>query len=244
MRFYKNIMMVLLLSQTVTTVAYADQPALTPLDAKFETIECAIPCKKPVKSMWWMWRTPNQVELRTANSSNSELWQLLPNGQLGYQFLMHDEKRAIEYATTDLNMLDMPTDMAKWQSLTHLVTQQDLAGMKKSKLKKQYLGMDLTQYSGKINGIQSSITWLDALQIPLKMAFVYPKRQVTIQLLEQDKGKWPLGATTAVALRDYQQVDYADIGDMEHSSIANKWLAKAGGAPGLNAHGTHDGHGH
>ena len=189
MRVSQTIIITMLASQSFLSVAHAEQPVSMPLNAKFETVACAIPCKKPVKTSWWMWRTPSQVELRTADSNNSELWQLNSHQQLEYQFLMHDEKRAIEYATTDLNMLGMPTDLAKWQAVSHLVTQQDLAGMKKTSLKKQYQGQALSQYTGKINGVKSTITWIDALQIPLKMAFTYPKRQVTIQLLEQEIGR-------------------------------------------------------
>lgn len=238
MRKLANLVSVLtmLISLNVAT-AYAEQPALATLNAQFETTECALPCKKSIKTNWWMWRTPAQIELKKSNAANSELWTMQDNNQLNYQFLMHDEKRVIEYSSIDLKMLNMPADAEKWQALNSLVTQKDLASMKKTKLKKQYQGLDLTTYAGKINGIKTNITWIDALQIPLQMIYVYPKTKITIQLLKRDTTDLVAGATTAAQLQGYQQVDYADIGDMEHSSTAKVWLSHASDAPGMHTHG-------
>lgn len=209
--------------------------ALTPLSAQFETIECTRPCKKPSNITWWMWRTPSQVELKKANSSNSELWTW-DNGNANYQFLMHDEKKVIEYSAVDLKMLDLMADNSKWQALTSLVSHKDLASMKKTGLKKQYKGLALTQYNGKINGIKTHIVWIAALQIPLQMTYVYPKHQVTINLLKQDVQVIDDKATSEKTLLTYQRIDYADIGDMEHSAEAKMWLSKAEDAPGITAH--------
>lgn len=162
------------------------------------------------------------------------MWQMDENKHLSYQFLLHDEKRVIEYSQIDLTMLGMQTDAAKWQAVTQLVTQQDLASMKKVSLKKQYQGMALTQYSGNLNGIKTDITWIDALQIPLSMTYLYPKKRLTVQLIQLNAK--PEAATSAEQLQAYQQVDYADIGDMEHSATAKIWLSKAHDAPGVHNH--------
>ena len=223
--------------------AYADsnvgsnvaQLVLTPLSAQFETIECARPCKKPSNNTWWMWRTPSQVELKKANSRNSELWTW-DNGNANYQFLMHGEKKVIEYSAVDLKMLDMAADNTKWQAVTSLVSQKDLTSMKKTSLKRQYKGLALTQYNGKINGIKTHIVWIAALQIPLQMIYVYPKHQVSINLLKQDEQIAEAKPTSDLALLSYQRIDYADIGDMEHSAEAKMWLSNAEDAPGINAH--------
>lgn len=220
---------------------------LTNLNAQFETTECALPCKKSSalnkKTTWWMWRTPQQVELRKANENNSEMWQVDENHQLNYQFLMHDEKRVIEYSRTDLTMLGMQTDAAKWQAIASLVTQADLASLKKSSLKKQFNGLDLTQYSGNLNGIKTNIVWIEALQIPLSMTYIYPKQQLVVKLIQLNAK--PENATTEAQLLAYQQVDYADIGDMEHSATAKIWLSKAHDAPGVHHYYDQaDGHQH
>lgn len=212
---------------------------LTSLNAQFETTECALPCKKNnlanKKNIWWMWRTPKQVELRKADANTSEMWQMDENQQLSYQFLLHDEKRAIEYSRTDLTMLGIRADVEKWQAITSLVTQADLASMKKSSLKKQFNGMGLTQYTGNLHGIKTNIVWVDALQIPLSMTYVYPKQQLIVKLIQLNAK--PENAKTAEQLQAYQQVDYADIGDMEHSATAKIWLSKAHDAPGVHSYG-------
>ena len=211
------------------------QPELTSLNAKFKTIECAQPCKKPKNSTWWMLRTPLQVELKNANSHNSELWTW-ENDQANYQFLMHDEKKVIEYSPVDLKMLNMPADSNRWQEVTSLVLQKDLASMKKTSLKKQYKGLALTQYNGKIEGIKTQIVWIASMQIPLQMTYFYPKHKVTINLLDLNTQSTTASATSEQTLNNYQRIDYADIGDMEHSAHAKMWLSKAHDAPGLHSH--------
>ena len=213
----------------------ADSSKLTPLSAQFETIECALPCDKPSNTTWWMWRSASQVELKKANSNNSELWTW-DNGNANYQFLMHDEKKLIEYSKIDLKMLDIAVDNAKWQAVTSLVSQKDLDNLKKTSLKEQYKGLALANYNGEINGIKTDIVWIAALQIPLQMTYVYPQHQVTINLLNQDVQALNAKATSEQALLGYQRIDYADIGDMEHSALAKMWLSKAEDAPGINTH--------
>lgn len=212
-----------------------EQPALTTLDAQFETAECARPCKKSVKTKWWMWRTPERVELRKAESSNSELW-VLAAGQTSYSFLMHDEKKVIEYSDVDLKMLNQSMDAHKWEAITRLVTQKDLASMKKMMLKKQHQGLSLEQYDGKVNGVETHIIWVPTLQVPLKMTYIYPKQQVIVNLISHGQQDALLHAMTEQALDYYQHIDYVDIGDMEHSASAKVWLSKAAGAPGLHSH--------
>lgn len=221
-------------SITHAEVALEDN-ALTTLNAQFETIECARPCKKSVKNSWWMWRTPEKVELRKVQSTNSELW-LLEAGKISYSFLMHDEKKLIEYSDVDLRILNQSTDGKKWEAITRLVTQKDLANMQKKSLKKQYQGLSLTQYNGKINGVETHIIWVPALQVPLQLTYIYPQHQLTVNLVHHGVQKGLVIATTEQALLDYQRIDYTDIGDMEHSASAKVWLSKATDAPGLNSH--------
>ncbi len=210
--------------------------ALPTLNAQFETTECARPCKKTIKHAWWMWRTPEKVELRKAQSANSELWVLQADKTISYAFLMHDEKKLIEYSDVDLKMLNQAMDAKKWEALTKLVTQKDLASMQKKTLKRQYQGLSLMQYDGKLNGVETHITWVPALQVPLKMTYVYPKHQLTINLLSHDIQQATMAATTEQAMLGYDRIDYTDIGDMEHAASAKVWLSKATDAPGLHSH--------
>ncbi len=209
------------------------QVALMPINAQFETIECAEPCKKPRLSAWQMWRNPNQVELRKVNAQTSELW-LWENGFASYHFLMHDEKKAIEYSSVDLKMLNIAADSTKWQKLSNLVLQKDLASMKKTSLIKQFKGLTLSQYDGNIEKIKAQIVWIESLQLPLQITYFYPKHKTTVNLVNINSSALLAMATSEKNLNSYERIDFADIGDMEHSTTAKKWLSKAHDAPGIH----------
>lgn len=233
-------------------VAHAESAALPQLDARFETTQCAVPCKSTVKRDWWMLRSPQQLEVRDVavktgqiSQSNNlakygEIWRQASNGKLSYFYLMHDDKRAIEYAAVDLNMMGMKTDEAKWQIENQLVTDSELQSLQKSSAKSApYHGMATEKYSGTVNGAKLNLVWIPQLRIPLQVAYVYPQRKVTIKLRELyklDNEKSPIAKTTDEVLMDYQQLYYTDIGDMEQEASTQTWLANAKGAPGLQGH--------
>ncbi|MGY1488184.1 hypothetical protein ACW4YW_02115 [Methylobacillus pratensis] len=208
--------------------------ALPSLDARFETSQCAVPCQKPVKREWLMLREANQVELRDLNAKHSDLWQW-QDGTLDYVYLMHDEKRAIDYTSIDLRLLGIGASEDKWQALAQLVKASELASLQK-KPGQPYEKMATEIYQGKLNGVDTEITWIPALQIPLQVEYRYPKHHVTVKLVERYQGKLPVQRTTNQMLHDYQHVDFVDIGDMEHDKQAVAWLSSAKGAPGVHVH--------
>ncbi|MCB5190049.1 hypothetical protein LG198_04810 [Methylobacillus arboreus] len=219
---------------------------LPSLDARFETTQCAVPCQKPVKREWLMLREAGQVELRDVNAGNSELWQQQADGSLEYSYLIHGQKRAINYNPIDLRLLGINADQNKWQALTRLVTANDLASLEK-KPGQPYQQTPTEVYQGKLNGIETAITWIPALAIPLQVEYRYPRHEVTVKLVERYQGdKLPVAKTTEATLDAYQHVDFTDIGDMEHDKNALVWLAEAKGAPGVHVHqhGHNDHHDH
>lgn len=222
-----------------SNLVFAD--TLPALDARFETIQCALPCQRPVTRAWLMLREAGQVELRDVDASQSDLWQRHPNGDLEYLYLMHEQQRAINYNSVDMRMLGMPVGDSKWQALTQLVTKNELAQLEK-KPGQPYQQMPTEIYSGKLNDVDTEITWIPALAIPLQVEYRHPTHHVTVKLVERYQGKLPVEKTTEKILQGYQHVDFADIGDMEHDKNALAWLAHAQGAPGVHAH-AHDKHG-
>jgi hypothetical protein len=222
-----------------SNLAFAEAENLTPLNAKFETTTCDLPCDhlaEQVKVQWWLFRNHQQIETRKDNSNNSQLWLKSADNKLNYFYLLHDEKRAIEYTAVDLNMLGIATNQRRWQTLTSLVAQDDLAKMKKTHTNQVYETYQLEHYSGLLNGIQTQVLWIAELQIPLQITYTYPKQQMTVDLIKRYSNNSPLLATTQQNLMTYQQVDYADIGDIEHSTTSSKWLDKTEGAPGIHSH--------
>lgn len=232
-----------------STLAQAEAESLPLLDAKFETVQCANPCKKSVKRDWWLMRSTEQAELRDVArktgqlAKRGEIWKHSPQGKTGYLFLMHDDKRSIEYLFDDLKVLNIKSDENQWQIVSQLVTDTELAGLKKTDGKStNYHGHSVEYYTGKINGAKVKLAWLPQLRVPVKLEYIYPKSKVTIQLQQLNLAGATLPAaqqapkTTEAALDNYQQVYYTDIGDMEQNDDAKEWLSKAQGAPGLHAH--------
>ncbi len=239
----------ILIGVLMSAFAYAEAESLPALDARFETVQCAIPCKKTVKRDWWLMRMTNQVELRDIerktgqSAKRGEIWKHSPDGKMGYLFLMHDDKRAIEYLFDDLKVLGIKSDENQWHITSQLISDAELAGLKKiSKKPIAYQGYPTESYVGAINGAKVKLTWLPQLKIPVKLEYVYAKNKVTIQLnqlnltesAQTTNNRAP--KTTDEVLNSYQQVYYTDIGDMEQSDDAKEWLAKAQGAPGLHSH--------
>lgn len=220
------------------------------VNARYETVQCASPCKgEEAKHMqWWLMRDGNQVEIRNLYQNgepahHSSLWLKKPAGQMNYIYLMHDERRAIDYADVDLKLLSIKTDEQFWQLKSQLVTDSELASLKKMAETETQYGYPVEKYTGTLgNGIQSEVWWIPALKLPYKVSYIYPQHTVSIQLQSLQPAAKPdqpveiAPSTSLTALSNYQHVDYADLGDMEHNPSEMQWLAKAHAAPGLQAH--------
>lgn len=229
-----------------STFALAEPQQAVPLDAKFMTESCAKPCKKTIIQQWWMMRDNTQVEIRSADRKNqldehSEVWKINPtDGKMHYLYLMHDEKRVIEYEHEDMNILRMSPSEQKWQEMSQLITDKDLALLKKSaKKSKPYFGKLTEIYKGKLNGADVRLTWIPELKLPQQMVIDYPNSRIKITLKSMgntsNKSEQAPRSTEAI-LANYSQVFYTDIGDMEHNADDKIWIRKAHGAPGLGMH--------
>jgi hypothetical protein len=221
------------------------------VNARYETVQCALPCQPDAAKhlQWWLMRDTDQVEIRNLYQNgepahHSGLWLKKPAGQFNYVYLMHDERRAIDYADVDLKLLSIKTDDQFWQVKSQLVTDSELASLQKVATESgtQY-GYPVEKFVGSLgDGIHSEIWWIPALKLPFKVAYTYPQHTVTIQLQSLQpafKSERPVEVapgTSLTALSNYQHVDYTDLGDMEHNPSDMQWLAKAHGAPGLQAH--------
>lgn len=232
---------------TLASTAFAEEI----VNARYETVQCASPCQVDAAKhlQWWLMRDQDEVEIRNLYQNgepahHSSLWQKKPGGQFSYVYLMHDERRAIDYADVDLKLLAIKVDEATWQLKTQLITDAELATLQKvaGEVSEQY-GYAIEKYTGTLgNGIRSQVWWIPALKLPCKVEYTYPQHTVSIQLQALQpaaKAGQPVEIapkTSLTALSQYQHVDYADLGDMEHNPSEMQWLAKAHGAPGLHAH--------
>lgn len=221
------------------------------VNARYDTVQCALPCQVDAAKhlQWWLMRDQDEVEIRQLYQNgepahHSSLWQKKPGGQFSYIYLMHDEQRTIDYSDVDLKLLAIKMDEATWQLKTQLVTDSELASLQKvaDEASEQY-GYAIEKYSGTLgNGIRSQVWWIPALKLPYKVEYTYPQHTVSIQLQALQPAAKPgqpveiAPKTSLTALSQYQHVDYADLGDMEHNPSEMQWLAKAHDAPGLQSH--------
>lgn len=232
---------------TMASTAFAEEI----VNARYETVQCASPCQVDAAKhlQWWLMRDQDEVEIRNLYQNgepahHSSLWQKKPGGQFSYVYLMHDERLAIDYADVDLKLLAIKVDEATWQLKTQLITDAELASLQKvtGEASEQY-GYAIEKYTGTLgNGIRSQVWWIPALKLPYKVEYTYPQHTVSIQLqalqpaAKAGQSVEVAPKTSLTALSQYQHVDYADLGDMEHNPSEMQWLAKAHGAPGLHAH--------
>jgi len=235
----------------VMAMASAGAQAEEIVNARYDTVQCALPCQADAAKhlQWWLMRDQDEVEIRQLYQNgepahHSSLWQKKPGGQFSYIYLMHDEQRTIDYSDVDLKLLAIKMDEATWQLKTQLVTDSELASLQKvaDEASEQY-GYAIEKYSGTLgNGIRSQVWWIPALKLPYKVEYTYPQHTVSIQLQALQPAAKPgqlveiAPKTSLTALSQYQHVDYADLGDMEHNPSEMQWLAKAHDAPGLQSH--------
>lgn len=211
----------------------------TPLPAvaaHFETTHCAIPCKKPVSRQWHLLRDGQTIELRGDGAPFSELWRRLGDGRIDYVYVMHDERRAIEYSPVDLTLIGREPD---WARIGALLSPADLERLKRGAAGR-HAGLATRRYTGTLGSAKIDVAWIPDLALPARLQYRYPDQTVTIRLLRRHAGAPPVAPTTAATLAGYQLVDYADIGDMEEDAQAQTWIRKAAAAPGH----LHQGHGH
>lgn len=213
--------------------AAASMPAVA---AQFETIHCAVPCRKPTTRRWFLLREGRSIELRGENAPFSELWRRLADGRIDYVYVMHDERRSIEYSPIDLALIDQQPD---WARLGAILSHADLERLEPG-AKGRVAGLQFRRYRGTLGKARVDVAWIPGLALPYRLKYRYPGETVTIRLLRRYPDAPPIAPSTADVLAAYQSVDYADIGDMEEDAAAQTWIRKAAMAPGH----LHQQHGH
>lgn len=234
------------------TACHAD-----PLRIQFSTTQCARPCQQASTLQWWMLRDKQAVEIRTLThqgqlADHSSLWQMrgqslqTAQAKCHYQYLMHPEKRAIEYTDVDLGLLGIAADARSWAQKYQLITMDERQQLQVvAKETTSAMGYPLVHYQGRLaNGAEIELAWLPALNLPYRVHYTYATHTVEIamqQLLTANNRESRDDVPTmhvGDVLNQYQSVDFTDIGDMEHNPEDVAWLAKAVAAPGV-AHAQH-----
>lgn len=250
--FFKRLLAFLMLISFQVSAVESSKIDMKPidLDAKFSTTKCENPCQKSVKLDWWMMRRADQVEIRNLESGtgkpapHGEIWQFSQQGKLSHMYLMHDDKRTIEYLYDDLKVLGIPSNLNQWQFISQLVTDQELNSLNKvDQISPDFQGFKTETFTGKIKDIPVVVMWIPNLRIPATIVYQHPKSVVTVALSQLfsanslNQSDAPISLSRV--LDHYQRVSYIDIGDMEQDPDVQAWVAKAHGALGLSGNSHH-----
>lgn len=206
-----------------------------PLAAHYETSACGLPCDKPVERRWFLLRGDAFIELRDQIEPVSQLWRRHADGRIDYTYVMHDERRAIEYTIVDLKLIGHTPD---WERLGSLLSARDLAALS-TDATNTGSRTETRRYEGAKGPARIEVTWNPTLALPERLSYRYPSHTVTVRLLASyDLSNAPVRPTDPQTLAGYSLVDFADLGDMEEDPQAQSWIRKALRAPG------HEGHAH
>lgn len=217
---------------------------LPAVNAQFEVVTCDKACEAPTKESWWLFREPNAIEIRKVDAKTnklahySELWHYQAKGQSTYEYLLHDEKKAITYQHDDLKQLEKLMNDAHWMEKSQFFTDGQLVTFKIQKDVKAepFQGYPTSVWKGYVNGEMITMTWIAKLRVPVKVAYKSESgatRTVTLKALyagDNLNAKDTGPKTTAAQLKAYQAVKYTDV---KNNPDAKKWISKAKAAPGL-----------
>jgi hypothetical protein len=199
-------------NDNITEIAAYFQTKKTPLD-QHQGGDAGQNDKQKI-SHWFLWRQADKIEIQSQNKAVGEVWQKLKHGQVEFIWLYHAKQFAIKYTASDLKALqNYPT----WSTKTSLVSQALLQRLKKIGAK-QVLGYKADIYQGKVDGLQLEIEWIDAIKTPARIRQTDNKATVEVTLLEVyplKKAPWQ-----PIDSEQYDDMDYADIGDNESHPIA------------------------
>lgn len=179
----------------------------------------------PTKREWRLWRSETEVETQEVGDKDGEVWIRNPQGQITYFRVFHPERRAIEYQPVDLSMAK---SAPQWDRLQSVISPDFLTSNLKRTGEEKVLDRTATRYEGEVDGSRFEVLWLDTEQLPALVRETREKHVSTITLTELhplQESPWPFGLR-----KDYEIIDYADLGDKESDPALRQMLQR--GAPG------------
>lgn len=204
------------------------------ISARYATSVCALPCEGSEKQEWFFWRRSNRIEIRDARENLGELWlKDRETSQVTYLHLLPRDRKAIEYNPTDLRLLQ---HNKSWDQLASMISPAQLQSMTPVE-RLEVFGYQAVRYVSDQQGVRREVVWVPELHLATYVARRSAAEEAVTELVEMDETS-PQQPTRAIDLLDYQIVDFADVGDMEHSR-SHSWLTRTTLAPGHEFHDHH-----
>jgi len=187
-----------------------------PLSARLR-VQVSLPARPVVHQVWHFHRDATQVAL--LKGAIDEVWHRDPRGQVSFERVFHDDRRAVDYSAGELATLGVSTD---WAALSSLVDPQLLRGLRV--MSRRGTGpAERLVFAGRVAGEQYWIEWRPSLQLPQRMIRTERGGRRTELVLERQVTLAPVGWPVPGARSgDYLRLDAADFGDMEYEAVVRK----------------------
>ena len=208
----------LMLTILVTTAAKAEMPDVS---CVYQTSIQVVPeanghshhQQMQNSSKWYFWRTAKQVEVANEEQSFGEKWTNYNQKNVFYQAIYHDKKFLLDFQPADLKILGK---QSSWELRTTLFPQSMLQQLQQ-KDSGRFQQYETIRYQGMIAGNSYQVDWIPELKLPLRVE----KKTANKTIVTELKVVYPLDKSPYKQLvsNNYEDMDYADIGDNESHPI-------------------------
>lgn len=171
---------------------------------------------------WRIWRKSHEIIRENLATDTADHWYQDGNTLIQKTYYHHD-RRGMEFQQADLQMLNK---QPQWQALALVF---DPALLQQLKLIDSGWreGVPFQRYEGKLQNSRWVLDVRTDLMLPVRIHHETPHTHETITLV----AAYPLAQAPwhPVSTRDYNVIDFADIGDMESDPFVKKIEAQLGG---------------
>lgn len=179
---------------------------------------------------WYLWRTETQIEIQDTRSSQGEIWHRLKGGTVEYSWLDHKNRFRVNYPPSDLKAT---RSNHLWVNRATLISPTLLKYLEKQEAT-DVLGYNAERYTGRLGDYELEIIWLNQLSIPAKIT---QKKGTTVSTTElKEVYDLPDSPWKQYASDDYEDMDFADIGDNETHPVARSHLHGTGISANAHRH--------
>lgn len=174
-------------------------------------------------SRWRIWRDTDRIERENLDAQRGEVWQRDGNVVFHSQ-IWHAYQRGIEFQSGDLGMVGGTPD---WTQQAWIVSPQLLQSLPVVSEKSRD-GVTYRRYRGRHADADWDITMRLDYLLPVSIKRSQPKHVERIELVEaHELSQAPWQPTPS---REYEMIDFADLGDRERDPYIQQMLAEAGHA--------------
>lgn len=170
---------------------------------------------------WRFWRDSQQITIERPQLGMGELWQRDGRSVI-HRKLYHADQRAIEFQDDDLRMLGTSPS---WQKLSLLLDQKLLPLLTASELEWSN-GYPTREYQGKV----AETEWHIVMRMDIGLPLLIERQQEGFSERTELLNAYALSAAPwqPTPTKDYDVIDFADLGDKEYDPFVIKVQAQMG----------------